>query len=277
LHSFKKTPLIPLAKLRSKLLGESKLEDKYTRGSTLGSGAFGEVYNGTDKKTGKECIIKVIKGNNFTNQYTELKILKKLNKIKDNENCKYTTCFVEYLFDKDGNLCIVYKKTYSKTLGDYMFRDNSTEFLKKVFKNTITGLKMLHSNNIEHADIKPANILANDAGEINYIDFGVSCNTGMLDLGICNDSVVGTPGYISPELTGIRTYIPTTSSTLKKADVWALGVTLYQLVYGRVPDKSNPSYNEAKNIYNYILKKMLVTTPSKRAKISELYDTVQSF
>ncbi|RNF14183.1 protein kinase [Trypanosoma conorhini] len=98
----------------------------------------------------------------------------------------------------------------------------------------VSALKHLHSKGIFHRDIKPENILIDDNERIYLADFGVSA--------ICTPDgvrgVEGTPAFMAPEVCLGK---PEVVGEL--VDVWALGVTLYQLMYGFLPFRAH-TYQE---------------------------------
>ncbi len=84
-----------------------------------------------------------------------------------------------------------------------------------IFIQAAQGLRALHTMGYVHCDIKPNNILCNDAGEVKVIDFGQSCKIGTV-----KERIQGTPDYISPEQVDRRPVTPQT-------DVFNLGASLY--------------------------------------------------
>jgi serine/threonine protein kinase len=124
------------------------------------------------------------------------------------------------------------------------------ERAREVLRDTVLGLEYLHYQNVIHRDIKPANLLQTTDCRIKISDFGVSYlgrrptdeNNGdqsESDFQDADDAVelaktVGTPAFYAPELcnTDLEAETPQIDH---KIDVWALGVTLYCLIYGRVP------------------------------------------
>jgi serine/threonine protein kinase len=95
-------------------------------------------------------------------------------------------------------------------------------------KQLAAGLNYLHRHNVVHRDIKPDNILLGANGQIYLSDFGVS---EILDDD--TDFIIGsqgTPAFMSPELCRGEGSVHG-----KAVDMWALGVTLYTFVVGKLP------------------------------------------
>jgi tetratricopeptide (TPR) repeat protein len=83
------------------------------------------------------------------------------------------------------------------------------------------ALRYLHGRGVVHADFKPHNVVVTAAGHVKVLDFGLS---GVSGAGL----VLGTPAYMAPELRA-------GSANGVASDLYALGITLYQLVFGCLP------------------------------------------
>lgn len=113
------------------------------------------------------------------------------------------------------------------------------------FRDMILGVEYLHAQGIAHRDIKADNVLLSDDDVLKIADFGVS---EMFDRASENDTVqgcVGSPAYMSPELALISgggakqpVVLPKKISG-RKADIWAMGVTLFYMSHGRLPFEAN--------------------------------------
>ncbi|EPS42315.1 hypothetical protein H072_3706 [Dactylellina haptotyla CBS 200.50] len=132
---------------------------------------------------------------------------------------------------------------------------------RQIFRDTVLGLEYLHYQGIIHRDIKPANLLWSKGHRVKISDFGVSyLGQGMDDEGnIALDQTdielaktVGTPAFFAPELCYSDITKPRPQIT-EAINVWALGVTLYCLIFARCPFMANGEYE----LYNIIEKQDL--------------------
>lgn len=90
-----------------------------------------------------------------------------------------------------------------------------------VFRMVASGLQAIHQHGFVHCDIKPNNILINEAGSIKIIDLGQSCKIGTV-----KPRIQGTPDYIAPEQVRRKSLGPRT-------DIFNLGATMYWALTGK--------------------------------------------
>lgn len=103
-----------------------------------------------------------------------------------------------------------------------------------VYLDCARALKYAHDRNVIHRDIKPQNILISNDGKTKLTDFGIAASQEFDEDGLTKEGMMmGTPSYISPE------QIQDTRTVDKRADIYSLGVTLYEMVTGKTPYPGN--------------------------------------
>lgn len=118
-------------------------------------------------------------------------------------------------------------KTFAPCTGDEYFDE---DMIKSILYDTIEGLQYLHNLGIIHRDIKPHNLLMTTDNRIKICDFGAASKLKSKE----NDSFKNTEGtyhFMPPECWNYETK----EFSGVKADIWALGVTLYAMTYNRMP------------------------------------------
>lgn len=101
----------------------------------------------------------------------------------------------------------------------------AVELLAKVTQ----ALHAAHQGGIIHRDVKPGNILIDEAGEPHLGDFGLAKNTSSEEAFTLSGQIIGTPHYMAPEQASLDAPVTTL------ADVYAIGAILYELLTGRPP------------------------------------------
>ena len=104
-----------------------------------------------------------------------------------------------------------------------------TERAVKITLGICDALDYMHKRGIVHRDLKPENVMVDEDDQIKLIDFGIAMKEEARRLTFVNvSSMLGTPDYISPEqVKGARGD--------QRSDIYAVGITLYEMLTGRVP------------------------------------------
>ncbi|MFI7599436.1 serine/threonine-protein kinase [Actinoplanes sp. NPDC049681] len=200
----------------------------------IGHGATGTVWRGVDRATGEPVAVKLLHESllrqpklvtRFVQERTILLMLRHRNVVR-----------VRDLFSVGESLGLVMDLVPGGSLRDYL-REQPTLTpgeAARLGAQVAAALAEAHGLGIVHRDLKPDNILLHREDgrlDIRLTDFGIArvLNTPSLTT---TDAVVGTPHYMAPEAFH-------SSSTSPAADVYALGVLLYELVSGRPPYDSD--------------------------------------
>lgn len=136
---------------------------------------------------------------------------------------------LDYLEDH-GQWFLIVDYLERGSLADLLARGEKVERRRALAwaRQALAGLGEAHRNGIVHRDVKPANLLLGANDEIVVADFGIaraSSGPGLTGTGIA----IGTPHYMSPE------QIVTPQQVDGRADIYSLGVVLYELLAGRKP------------------------------------------
>lgn len=146
---------------------------------------------------------------------------------------------------------IVMEYIKGKTLKQYIqeFSPLASARSVHIMKQLTSAMAHAHDNGIIHRDIKPQNILMDEAGNVKITDFGIATTLNATSYTQTN-SVIGTVHYLSPEQArgGIATM---------KSDIYALGIVLYELLTGELPFSGESAVSIA-------LKHLQSETPSVR-------------
>ena len=99
-----------------------------------------------------------------------------------------------------------------------------------ILQDACFALKYAHSKDIVHRDIKPGNILISKRAEIKLADFGIASDKEQGDDSLTQSGVaLGTPAYMPPE------QFEDSAAVDQRADIYALGIMLYEMVTGSKP------------------------------------------
>lgn len=182
---------------------------------TLGEGSYGSVYETVDGKAIKRCRIK----DRGIENLLELNIMTSL---------KHPNINSSSLVYINKRFILIEQEIASYDLRNYLKEKKlSTKAIVSIFHQICSGVYFLHSKNIIHADLKPANILiypSKKRGEINVklTDFGMS----RLYMGEPLDKKYGSPTFIAPEYYAYNQWD-------KSSDIWSLGIILYMMLNGK--------------------------------------------
>lgn len=203
--------------------------ERYEVASLIGSGGTADVYKAMDRRLNRNVAIKILK-DNFTG---DKKVVEKFK--QEAQACAGLThpnIVSVYDVGNDGDLYyIVMEFIEGITLKRFIERKGKLE-IKEAIGIAIQiaqGLDAAHANHIIHRDIKPQNIIISRDGKVKVTDFGIARATqGTSSNTINNQVAVGSVHYLSPEQAR-------GGFSDERSDIYSLGVTIYEMLAGRVP------------------------------------------
>ena len=190
----------------------------------VGEGSFGKVYKGRRRYCGQVVAIKFIP--TVGRSAAELAALRQerdiLRTLRHPNIVQMLDCF-----ETEDALCAV-TEFASGTLFEVLQGDTALPeaAVLPIAAQLVDALHYLHSHRVIHRDMKPQNILLGANSRVMLCDFGFA--RAMSQQTTVLASIKGTPLYMAPELLQEQPYDHT-------ADLWALGVILYELYVGRPP------------------------------------------
>jgi eukaryotic-like serine/threonine-protein kinase len=144
---------------------------------------------------------------------------------------------------EDRSTYIVMEYVQGTTLEPYCKPDSLLPVMsvaEMTFKS-VRAFAFAHAEGLIHRDIKPANILHTGGTDIKIVDFGAAINKLNADKTMVGN--VGSPAYMAPEL------ITGEATATQQSDIYALGVTMYYLLAGRLPFSGT---NQASLMYSIV-------------------------
>jgi serine/threonine-protein kinase len=140
--------------------------------------------------------------------------------------------------EHEGAPYIVMRYIDGGTLADAIqqYEDTGMPFktVEDIVSRVASGLDLAHRRGVVHRDLKPSNILLDQEGIPYLADFGLAKVSEGTQL--TKEGFVGTPSYLAPE-------VSESSSVSPYLDIYALGVTLYQMVTGQLPFQADTPVN----------------------------------
>ncbi|KAL7592685.1 hypothetical protein Lser_V15G35156 [Lactuca serriola] len=234
----------------------------------IGRGSFGDVYKGFDKENNKEVAIKVI---DLEESEDEIEDIQKEIAVLQQCRSPYITEYYGSYLHKT-KLWIIMEYMAGGSVADLIQPNQPLDemSISCILRDLLLAIEYLHNEGKIHRDIKAANILLNESGDVKVADFGVSAQlTRTISR---RKTFVGTPFWMAPEV------IQNSEGYNEKADIWSLGITATPLadlhpmrVLFIIPRESPPQLDEhfsrpMKEFVSLCLKK----SPSERPSAKEL-------
>ncbi len=205
------------------------LADRYRLDSKLGEGGMGIVLGGYDEQLQRKIAVKLVKPS-LSNDKASVEMLRQEAKvsmmlthpgimrlINFEQDGKYTFLLMEYV---EGSNLLVFRKTRQEG------KLKGIEVAGIGYK-MCAALEYAHNKNVIHRDIKPANIMIDPGlSHLKLMDFGIART--LVYESDERPKIAGTLAFIAPEI--FAGALPD-----KRIDIYALGLTLYELAAGRHP------------------------------------------
>ena len=193
----------------------------------LGQGGYGVVYRARQEAVLREVAIKIILPK-YANQPDFIRRFESEAQVVARLEHPHIVPLYDYWREPDST-CLVMRYLRGGSLRDLIERQGKLEMdvAAKILDQIGSALTFAHRNGVVHRDVNPGNILLDEDGNAYLSDFGIAKEEGADD-GTPDGAIVGTMAYLAPEQ--IRG-----AEAGRQSDVYALGITLYEMLSGLRP------------------------------------------
>ena len=202
---------------------------KYEIRGRLGAGAMGTVLDAVDPVIERRAALKIIPRPAADDADGQESLARFKREAQAAGRLNHPNIVAVYDYGEDAERAwIAMELVEGGTLKQVLDRGERLPLAEtlRVMAQMLDGLDYSHKRGVVHRDIKPANLMLTSEGQVKIADFGIARieNSSMTQVG----TVMGTPSYMAPEqLRG--------ETVDARADIWASGVLLYQLLTGEKP------------------------------------------
>lgn len=199
----------------------------------LGAGGMGVVWLAEDTRLQRKVAIKTVKGADADTTEGRQRLMREARAAATLNHPNIAT--VHDVLDVDGQVMVVFEYVEGDTLAARLQRGSMTVAeAVEVAWQLADALAAAHSQGVIHRDLKPSNVVLSPDGRAKVLDFGIArlvpagADMSTSVPGTIGGGLVGTPGYAAPEQYLSR-------NVDGRADLYALGVMLFEMLAGRRP------------------------------------------
>jgi hypothetical protein len=203
-----------------------RIADRFEIGDEVASGGMGRVYRSVDRASGVPVAVKLLQS-----RYDEPRFAREAALLERLEH-PLIARYIAHGVTAGGRPYLVMEWIDGPTLGQAIEETGVTPRDAGIAGRRIAeGLAYVHDRGVLHRDVKPGNIMipGGVAAAARLIDFGIARSAGEAGLLTRTGTVIGTPGFMSPEQAVAEPDLD------GKTDVFSLGCVLYLALTGRFP------------------------------------------
>lgn len=228
------------------LIGQT-IAGRYRVDALLGEGGMGAVYRATQEALGREVAIKVIRPD-VLGEHSAVQRFEREARIIAQLNDPHVVTVHDFGTTPDGLLFIVMELLGGQSLGEHVEQHGAVAWQDTIplIRGVAAALQAAHAKGVIHRDLKPDNVVltGDGAGGVKVLDFGIAKLAQADEAGEGRPQtltqagiIVGTPGYMAPEV------MLGSNNPGPQSDLYALGLLWLELLAGKapIPQAATPS------------------------------------
>jgi serine/threonine protein kinase len=231
--------------------------ERYALGEVIGRGGMGEVWLARDTRIDRDVAVKVLRGE-YTPDEMTARFLREA-RVQGRLEHPAIVPVHDVGINTQGRPFFVMKRLSGATLHEIIANQDRRRWSRRLLLTRLVdvchAIAFAHERGVVHRDLKPSNIMLGDFGEVYVLDWGIAKLVGdgvagrmsIRGIGLGGENsvaetelgaVIGTPGYMAPEqLRG--------EPVDHRADIYALGCILFEILTGSAALPSGPAAFEA--------------------------------
>jgi tRNA A-37 threonylcarbamoyl transferase component Bud32 len=207
------------------------LNSQYKIVKKIGEGGMGTVYEGYDKHLKRPVAIKRLRPELQKNARERARFIKEAELVAALQHPHTVQIYTIIQDDEDTH--IVFEYIEGQTLHDLLNASSGRHLEPRraleLLRQIAEAVDHAHGRHVIHRDLKPANVMIDQRGWAKVMDFGIARQVQDSLVHTTTNTIVGTPTYMAPE--------QSMGEVKKESDVYALGITLYEMLTGGLPFK----------------------------------------
>jgi predicted Ser/Thr protein kinase len=206
--------------------------DRWEVGRELGRGGFSVVYVARDRRLGSDVAVKLLVPPPAAAEVARERMRREVQVVRA---LSHANIVPVYEFMEEGPWSFIVMEYVAGPDLQVRVRQRgrlAADQAVRLGRDLAAALAAAHRRGILHRDVKPQNVLLDPDGRFRLTDFGSAKLDGQLGV-TATGTLAGTPDYLAPEVAAGR-------RGDARADLYALGLTLYYALAGELPDRSHP-------------------------------------
>ncbi|MDE1976717.1 MAG: protein kinase [Elusimicrobia bacterium] len=204
------------------------LRGQYQIRRQIGAGGMGTVYEGYDTSLGRQVAVKRMRDEIKSDKRERERFISEAKLVASLHHPNIVDIYA--IVEEGQDAYLIFEYVRGKTIREILSEKGRMGLSEAVsiFRSMASALDYAHARGVVHRDLKPSNVMMSDEGGVKVMDFGIArAAKDAMTRSATTGTILGTPPYMAPE--------QERGVVRKESDVYALGISLYEMLSGRLP------------------------------------------